>query len=46
MRDSSVVYVNEALYYYFSFMFYYLPFYGFKVGTFDIASAQQISITI
>ena len=31
MRDSSVVYVNEALYYYFSFIFYYLPFYSFTL---------------
>ena len=52
MSDSCVVYVNEVLYYYyFSFIFHlfftffiiYL-FYSFKVGTFDIASTQQISI--
>ena len=51
MSDSCVVYVNEILYYYFSFIFHlfftfliiYL-FYSFKVGTFDIASTQQISI--
>ena len=51
MSDSCVVYVNEALYHYFSFIFHlfftffiiYL-FYSFKVGTFDIASVQQISI--
>ena len=51
MSDSCVVYVNEALYYYFSFIFHlfctffiiYL-FYSVKVGTFDIASIQQISI--
>ena len=51
MSDSCVVYVNEILYYYFSFFFHlfftfffiYL-FYSFKVGTFDIASTQQISI--
>ena len=52
MSDSCVVYVNEALYYYFSFIFIYFSltffiiylFYSFKVGTFDMASTQQISI--
>ena len=52
MSDSCVViYVSEVLYYYFSFIFHlfftffiiYL-FYSFKVGNFDIASTQQISI--
>ena len=53
MRDSSVVYVNEALDYCFTFIchlfetffisfFYYFFFYGFKVGTFDFVSPQQI----
>ena len=48
MRDSSVVYINEALDYYFSFIFHLFYaffnffFYGFKVGIFDIASTQQI----
>lgn len=45
MRDSSIVYINEALdQFYFSLILGYLHFffYGFKVGTFDIASTQQI----
>ena len=51
MRDSSVVYVNEALCYYFSFIctfifdfFHFFFFFdGFKVGTFDIASTHNKS---
>ena len=49
MRDSSVVYINEALDYYFSLYFSFILgflqlffFHGFKVGIFDIASTQQI----
>ena len=50
MSDSCVVYVNEALYYYFTFIFTFIFdffqffFYGFNVSTIDIASTQQIRI--